>query len=87
MPLLSFDVKTVEFLEEWGCGICYNDYFECFIDSLDFMLAEDRYITTAKKAVDREQHILIWLCIADRSNGYAYFSGRRSRVYRESSYR
>jgi hypothetical protein len=46
---LSFDVNTDEFLVEYGCGICYNDSSECFIDSLVFTLAEDRYIIMAKK--------------------------------------
>jgi hypothetical protein len=46
---LSFDVNTDEFLVEYGCEICYNYGLECFIDSLVFTLAEDRYIIMAKK--------------------------------------
>lgn len=48
--ILSLNVNPDGFLERFGCGICCDDNFERLIDSLDFMLAEGRYIEIGKNA-------------------------------------
>ena len=49
MPILSLNVNPDGFLDEYGCGISCEGNFERFINSLDFMLAENRYIEMGKK--------------------------------------
>jgi len=49
-PILSLNVDPDGFLEQHNCGICCGDEFECLIDSLDFMLAENRYVELGKNA-------------------------------------
>jgi len=50
VPILSLNVNPDGFLDEYGYGICCNGNFEHFTDSLDFMLAENRYIEMGKNA-------------------------------------
>lgn len=49
-PILSLNVNPDGFLDEYNCGICCNNDFRCFADSLGFILAESRYIEFGKKA-------------------------------------
>ncbi|OHB61149.1 MAG: hypothetical protein A2167_04745 [Planctomycetes bacterium RBG_13_46_10] len=49
VPILSLNVNPDDFLYEYGCGISCRGSFEHLIDSLDFILAEDRYIEMGKR--------------------------------------
>ena len=49
-PILSLNVNPDGFLDKYNCGICCNNDFRCFADSLGFILAENKYIELGKKA-------------------------------------
>jgi len=50
VPILSLKVNPDGFLDKYNCGQCCKDRFEKLIDSLKFMLAENRYIEPGKNA-------------------------------------
>jgi glycosyltransferase involved in cell wall biosynthesis len=49
-PILSLNVNPDRFLEQHNCGTCCDDRFECLVDSLNFMLAENRYVELGRNA-------------------------------------
>ena len=49
-PILSLNVNPDGFLDKYNCGICCNNDFKRFTDSLDFILTENRYIEMGKNA-------------------------------------
>jgi glycosyltransferase involved in cell wall biosynthesis len=49
-PILSLNVNPDGFLEQYNCGICCDDRFECLVDSLNSILAENRYVELGKNA-------------------------------------
>jgi glycosyltransferase involved in cell wall biosynthesis len=49
-PILSLNVDPDGFLVQYNCGICCNGSMECLVDSLRFMLAENRFIEFGKNA-------------------------------------
>jgi glycosyltransferase involved in cell wall biosynthesis len=49
-PILSLNVNPDGFLEQHNCGICCDDRFECLVDSLNSMLADNRYVELGKNA-------------------------------------
>lgn len=49
-PILSLNVNPDGFLEQHNCGICCDDRFECLVDSLNSMIANNRYVDLGKNA-------------------------------------
>ena len=49
-PILSLNVNPDGFLEQHNCGICCDDRFECLVDSLKSILADNRYVELGKNA-------------------------------------
>jgi glycosyltransferase involved in cell wall biosynthesis len=49
-PILSLNVNPDGFLNEYGCGISCNGNMQQMIDSIGFMLTDNRYIEMGKKA-------------------------------------
>jgi len=47
-PILSLNVNPDGFLEQHHCGICCNDRFDRLVDSLNSMLADNRYVELGK---------------------------------------
>jgi len=43
-PILSLNVNPDGFLDRYNCGVCSRGNWRKFVDSLKYMLAEDRYI-------------------------------------------
>lgn len=50
VPILSLKVNPDGFLDKYNCGQCCEDRFPKLIDSLRFMLAENRFIEPGKNA-------------------------------------
>lgn len=49
-PILSLNVNPDGFLDKYNCGICCNNNMELLSDSLEFMLAENKYVELGKNA-------------------------------------
>ena len=49
VPILSLNVNPDDFLYKYGCGINCRGSLEHLIDSLDFLLTDDRYIEMGEK--------------------------------------
>jgi glycosyltransferase involved in cell wall biosynthesis len=47
-PILSLNVNPDGFLDKYNCGTCADGDWKKFVDSLKFLLAEDRYIELGK---------------------------------------
>jgi glycosyltransferase involved in cell wall biosynthesis len=58
VPILSLNVNPDGFLDKFDCGICSGGSFEQLVESLNFMLAEDRYIEMGKNGENyvRQNH-------------------------------
>ncbi len=59
-PILSLNVNPDGFLDQHNCGICCDDRFECLVDSLNSILADNRYVElgkNARKYVERNHDI------------------------------
>jgi glycosyltransferase involved in cell wall biosynthesis len=50
VPILSLKVNPDGFLDKYSCGQCCEDRFEKLIDSLKFMLVENRFTELGKNA-------------------------------------
>jgi glycosyltransferase involved in cell wall biosynthesis len=50
VPILSLNVNPDGFLDKHNCGQCCNGQFQKLIDSLKFMLAENRFVELGKNA-------------------------------------
>lgn len=50
VPILSLKVNPDGFLDKYNCGHCCEDRFAKLIDSLKFMLAENRFVGPGKNA-------------------------------------
>ena len=49
-PVLSLNVNPDMFLDKYNCGISCNGDWQKLLDSLNFMLAEDRYVNLGQNA-------------------------------------
>jgi glycosyltransferase involved in cell wall biosynthesis len=49
-PILSLNVNPDTFLDKYNCGLSCDGDWQKFLDGLDFMLAEDRYMQLGQNA-------------------------------------
>jgi len=51
VPILSLNVNPDGFLDKYKCGICCNDDWERFVESLEFLLEENRNGQFGRRAI------------------------------------